>query len=153
MKALTREQLASRKEKAVRFVRDVLEDPDRAAEIEDESLEDYAERRRIQVVNPHGGAMPTVRLYNPRNPHNPRNPRNPREQTERPSRLELVHRIRELEQENDDLQDRLDKVADLAEAPEDETDQTVNELKDALNEILDVAAPGEIEDGYEPGEE
>ena len=45
MKTLTRKQLESRKAKAVRFTRDVLGDPERAAEIEDESLESYAERR------------------------------------------------------------------------------------------------------------
>jgi hypothetical protein len=51
-KILAREQLQSRKDKAVRFVRDVLDDPGRAAEIEDESLESYGERRKIQVANP-----------------------------------------------------------------------------------------------------
>ena len=50
MKALTRHQLQARKEKAVRFIRDVLDDPDRADEIEDESLEEYAERRKIQIT-------------------------------------------------------------------------------------------------------
>jgi hypothetical protein len=43
MKTLNRGQLESRKEKAVRFVRDVLGDPDQADEIADESLEDYDE--------------------------------------------------------------------------------------------------------------
>ena len=38
MKTLTRQQLGRRKEQAVRFTRDVLEDDDRADEIEDESL-------------------------------------------------------------------------------------------------------------------
>ena len=52
MKPLTREQVQARKDKAVRFVRDVLDDPERADEIEDESLEDYAERRKFQIVNP-----------------------------------------------------------------------------------------------------
>jgi hypothetical protein len=41
-------------------MRDVLDDPGRAEEIEDESLEDYAMRRKIQIVNPTRGvkAMP-----------------------------------------------------------------------------------------------
>ena len=51
MKPLTRNQLEGRKEKAVRFTRDVLGDPDRADEIADESLEDYAERRKVKVIN------------------------------------------------------------------------------------------------------
>ena len=52
MKTLTRKQLESRKAQAVRFTRDVLGDEDRAQEIEDEPLEDYAERRHIEMVNP-----------------------------------------------------------------------------------------------------
>jgi hypothetical protein len=52
MKILTPSQLQSRKDKAVRFTRDVLGDPDRAEGIEDESLENYAERRGIQIANP-----------------------------------------------------------------------------------------------------
>jgi hypothetical protein len=51
-KTLTREKLQSRKDQAVRFTRDVVGDPDRAAEIQDESLEDYAQRRGIQLSNP-----------------------------------------------------------------------------------------------------
>jgi hypothetical protein len=46
---LTRDQLQARKDKAVRFTRDVLDDPDRAEEIEEESLEDYASRRHMKV--------------------------------------------------------------------------------------------------------
>ena len=41
MKSLTRDELESRKEKAVRFTQDVLGDPDRAEDIADESLEDF----------------------------------------------------------------------------------------------------------------
>ena len=52
MKQLTREQVQSRKDKAVRFTRDVLGDPDRADQIEDEELEDYAERRKFTLTNP-----------------------------------------------------------------------------------------------------
>ena len=42
VKQLTREQIQSRKDAAVRFTDNVLGDSDRASEIEDESLEDYA---------------------------------------------------------------------------------------------------------------
>jgi hypothetical protein len=48
---LTREQLQSRKDKAVRFVRDVLDDPERASDIEDEDLEDYAVRKKVVLTN------------------------------------------------------------------------------------------------------
>ena len=77
MKALRGAQVETRKDKAERFVRDVLGDPGRADEIEDESLEDYAARRKIKIVD--GAAMPT--------------------------KEELIQRIRDLEAENDDLQD------------------------------------------------
>jgi len=61
MKTLTRQQLEKRKAQAVRFTRDVLDDPDRADEIEDESLEEYAEHRRIKLVNPKGARKMAVR--------------------------------------------------------------------------------------------
>ena len=106
VKALTPEQLQARKEKAVRFVRDVLQDPDRADEIEDESLEDYAARRRIQILNPtRGRTMPT--------------------------KQELLDQIRELEDENSELQDQLDAVADIvAPADEDEEDEGEDATED-----------------------
>jgi hypothetical protein len=51
-KELTREQVAGRKDKAVRFLRTVLEDDDRADEVEAESVEDYAARRHFMLSNP-----------------------------------------------------------------------------------------------------
>ena len=48
-RALTPEQIQGRKDKAVSFTRDVVGDPDRAAEIEAEDLEDYAERRKLKL--------------------------------------------------------------------------------------------------------
>jgi hypothetical protein len=91
MKTLTRKQLEGRKAKAVRFVRAVQQDEDRAAEIEDESVEDYAARRRIQILNPQGGVM-AKRIQ---------------------TREELQERIHELESENEGLQDQLDAIADI----------------------------------------
>ena len=44
----------------MRFVDDVLGDPNRAAEIEGESLDEYTERGKIRLTNPNGrNAMPT----------------------------------------------------------------------------------------------
>ena len=91
MKTLAGKQLESRKAKAARFARDVLGDEDRAAEIEDESLESYAERRHIQIVNPKGARKMPVQ-----------------------TRRQLIERIKELEEENESLQDRLEEIADLA---------------------------------------
>lgn len=90
MKTLTRKQLESRKVQAVRFTRDVLGDDDRADEIEEEPIEDYAERRRIRMVNQKGTRnMPAT------------------------SKRELLDRIDELESENEDLQSRLDEISDI----------------------------------------
>jgi hypothetical protein len=99
VKSLTRAQLESRKEKAVRFTRDVLDDPDRADEIADESLGDYAERRGIQVTNPpkrRNAIMATTK-----------------------SKADLEAEIDDLKDENAELQDQLDTIADIV-APADE---------------------------------
>jgi vacuolar-type H+-ATPase subunit I/STV1 len=89
MKSLTREQLQARKEQAVRFTANVLGDSDRADEIADESLEDYAERRKIQLTNPQKrrGSMP--------------------------SKQDLQDQIADLQDQNDQLQDQLDAIADI----------------------------------------
>jgi hypothetical protein len=42
--------MATAKKRAVSFTRSVLEDDDRADEIEEESLQDYAERKGITIV-------------------------------------------------------------------------------------------------------
>ena len=52
MKRLTRRQIEGRKDQAARFTETVLGDPKRAQEIRDESLEDYAARRRVEITNP-----------------------------------------------------------------------------------------------------
>ena len=98
MKTLTRKQRQSRKAKAVRFTRDVLGDPDRANEIENESLEEYAQDRHIKLLNPKlkgRTIMPTQ------------------------TRRELLDRIAQLEEQNDELQGKLDDIADLV-SPEDD---------------------------------
>lgn len=115
-KALTREQLQSRKVKAARFVREVLGDPDRASEIEGESLDSYAERRKIELMNPHGNKS---RVIHEREDNMPKGE----------SKAELLERIKELEEENDELQDQLDQVADIVspsdeDANEDEDDES-----------------------------
>jgi hypothetical protein len=91
-----------RKEKAVRFVRDVLDDPDRAEEIADESVEDYAERRKIQITNP------SIR-------------RNAIMATNK-SKAELEAEIDDLKDENAELQDTLDAIADIVSPADEEED-------------------------------
>lgn len=50
-KALDREQVAKRQAKAVRFLRDVTDDPDLADEIESLSIQEYAERKGFELLN------------------------------------------------------------------------------------------------------
>jgi hypothetical protein len=85
--------------KAVRFTRDVLQDPDRAEEIADESLEDYAERRGIQITNPSRRRNAIM--------------------AKTKSKAELEAEIDDLKDENAELQDQLDTIADIV-APADE---------------------------------
>ena len=105
MKTLTRKQLESRRAKAVRFTRDVRDDPDRADEIENESLEEYAQERRIKLLNPNRGrtTMPTQ------------------------TRRELLDRISELEEQNEELQEKVDSIADIIGDDETEEDDDSGE--------------------------
>ena len=104
MKRLTADQVQSRKDKAVRFTRDVLGDEERADEIEDEDLEDYADRRRIAIVNSgRSNEMAGDGKADAR------------------TKQDLLDEIDDLQQENQDLQDALDAVADIV-SPSDEAD-------------------------------
>jgi hypothetical protein len=109
---LTRDQVKSRKEKAVRFVRDVLGDSDRADEIESESVVDYAARRKI-AINPRGGVVMAKKTE---------------------TREELKERISELEGENESLQDQLDAIADIVVPAEEEDDDEDGEESDDEDE-------------------
>jgi hypothetical protein len=104
---LTREQLQGRKDKAVRFTENVLDDPDRASEIEDESLDDYADRRHIQITNPsrRKGEMATT------------------------SKVDLQDRVDELEAENEALRDQIDSIADIV-APDDSDEDDPDDDQD-----------------------
>jgi hypothetical protein len=52
-KKKTREQVEKIQSKAASFLRDVLGDPDKADAIDDMSVEEYADKKRIHLVNPH----------------------------------------------------------------------------------------------------
>jgi hypothetical protein len=130
MKTLTRKQLESLKAKAVRFIRDVLDDPERAEEIEDESLEEYAERRHIQIINPKGAKLMEVRTRRElleriqqleKEKENLQKLKNPKGTNPMAvgTKRELLERIEELEEENENLQSQLDEIADIV-APEEE---------------------------------
>jgi hypothetical protein len=103
MKTKTRDQVEKMQQKAVRFSQDVLHDSDKAYEIAGLSVEEYAERKKITIVNPRERRHRMAR-------------RNP------PSKEELLDRIDHLEAENQELNDRLDEITDLAAPDEDEDD-------------------------------
>src|SRR5215467_13316362 len=50
-KILTREQAQSRKDAAVRFAENVLDDPDKADDIESEDLDDWIDRKKITLID------------------------------------------------------------------------------------------------------
>ena len=97
------------KAKAVRFLRDVLGDDERADEVDDESPEDYAERKRIEI--------------------NPIKRTNAMARTAK-TKAELEAEIRELQDENDDLQERLDAIADLTADEDEDEDEEDDEDQD-----------------------
>ncbi|MEN6537304.1 MAG: hypothetical protein ABFD89_26870, partial [Bryobacteraceae bacterium] len=109
------EQVERTKEKAVRFVRDVLGDDERADEIEAESPQEYAERKRIEIVtNPRKETRQMARAT----------------RSTTPTRDELKDRIEELESENQELQEKLDSIAEVL----DEEEQSDDEDDDSEDE-------------------
>lgn len=58
LKQLTRAQAQARKDAAVRFVDNALDDPAHADDIADEDLEDWAARKKIQLINSRRNVMP-----------------------------------------------------------------------------------------------
>jgi hypothetical protein len=97
VKQLTRDQVQAKKDKAVRFVRDVLGKPDRAGEIEDESLESYAERKEVELLD---------------------NPYFRRRRENMATKAELEATIQDLQDENDALCDQLDAISAIV-SPDD----------------------------------
>ena len=89
---MTYDQVQAKKEKAERFVRDVIGDDDRADEIADETVEDYAGRKRL-VINS-GRTRTTMANGNP-------------------SKQDLLDQVADLQDENDALQAQLDAIQDV----------------------------------------
>jgi predicted RNase H-like nuclease (RuvC/YqgF family) len=111
MKQLTREQIRGRKDKAARFTETILGDPERAQEIRDESLEDYAARRKFAITNPrrrHAMPRKTIQDY-------------------RAEVAELKDQVEDLESENEALQDQLDQVVEIVSPPEEEEEEDEDE--------------------------
>ena len=112
----TLDQIEAMKDKAARFLRDVVGDPDRADDFEAMSPEDYAEHKGIAIENPD----PLTRS------------KRRRVFMARPTYADLKERIDELEEENQGLNERLDSIVELAasEEVEDEGDEDEEEEDD-----------------------
>jgi hypothetical protein len=107
---LTREQAESRKDAAVRFVDNVLGDPDRADEIEEEDLEDYAARRKIELINPRRSMG--IANSDPR------------------TKDQLLDEIADLQDEYAALQDQLDAIQDVLSGPNIEEEEDGDDDQD-----------------------
>jgi hypothetical protein len=107
----TIEQVATAQDRAVRFAQNVLQDDEKADELASLSPEEYAERKRIQIITPN----PTERNRPTTMP--------------KPTRADLEARVQELEEENSDLNERLDAIADLVGTSE-EADEDSDESDD-----------------------
>lgn len=104
-KILTREQAQTSKDRAARFVSNVLKDEDGAQAIDDESLDDWAGRKKITLTNPR--PIPRRRstiIHEGEEKDMP---------TKKPTMAELLEENKQLREENDDLIDQLDQVADI----------------------------------------
>jgi hypothetical protein len=112
LKRLTREQVESRKEKAARFVENVLGDSERADEIADEDVDSYAERRGIEITNPSKRRKIVAKTK---------------------SKAELEQENQELQDEIDELNDRLDAIADLTSDEDEEDDEEDEDDTDPEN--------------------
>lgn len=96
---MTYDQVSAGKDKVERFVRNVLQDDDRADEIADESVESYADRKHYVISNPLERSPSRMANGN----GDPR------------TKAELLDEI-------DDLQNQLDAINDILNPPSDDDD-------------------------------
>ena len=137
MKALTREQLEKRKGKAVRLARDVREDDELADEIENESLEEYAEHRHIRLLNPGPRPLPDRILRQRRKPNMRRNP---------PKVAELEEQLDSMQESVDDAYERIQEALD----PSLTREQVIEKLQELSTDLEDEISE---EEGEQPGNE
>jgi hypothetical protein len=109
-KRLTFDAIERKQAKAVQFLRDVADDPDKADEFEAMSPEEYAEHRGIEIADSNPAY---VTLQMGRGPV---------------TKQEMEGRITELEEENEDLQSRLDSIVDIVQPVEDTDDECTEDM-------------------------
>lgn len=143
-KPWTYQQATARKDQAERFVRDVLEDDDRADEIAETSVEDYAaERGKELAANPkRRGRFMQKKVSTQQQQQAVRdNPVAKALQTTTRMAEEqgdLYKRIRELETDNASLQDRIDQITDIVKCDDPDCSP-----EDHLEDIADIVANGD----------
>jgi hypothetical protein len=145
-KPWTQRQAAARKGQAERFVRDVLENDDRADEIADMSVEEYAADRGKELApNPTRRRKPMKRKGGTEQQQARDNP--VAKALETTTKLaeeqgDLYRRISDLETENESLKDKLDEVADIVEC-----DDSDCSAEDHLEDIAELVAKGNRDTG------
>jgi hypothetical protein len=142
-KPWTYQQATARKDQAERFVRDVLEDDDRADEIAETSVEDYAaERGKELAANPMRRRKFMQRKASTQQQQATRD--NPvAKALETTTRIageqgDLYKRIRGLETDNASLQDKIDQITDIVECDDPDCSP-----EDHLEDIADIVAAGD----------
>ena len=125
----TYQQIETAKDRAVRFTKNVLHNDDRADEIADESVEDYAARRKLRIVNNPVSlsALTAVRDLLDFVDHSPtsRKKTNPMSTTNTNTKAELQETVNEVA---DKISEMLDPALDRKEIVE-----KLQELDEMLN--------------------
>ena len=99
----TYDQIQRMQTKAIRFLRDVVGDSDKADKFAGMTPEEYADQKGIDIKNPNAAKGKHMRKGL--------------------TRAELQDRVDELEEENQTLNDKLDSILDIASEDVDEEDE------------------------------
>ena len=155
-KTWTYEQAQSKKDQAERFARDVLEDDDLGDELEDSSVEEYAERRGVELVNSEKGES-TMRKKNGSRSKGTTAGAAVAEARENPTiaaletatkaldkQNQLQARVRELEAEVDEQDKLLDSIIDII-----DDDDPNFKPSERLEEIGDLFPEDDDDEGEE----
>ena len=98
----------------MRFLRDVVGDPERASDFDAMTPEEYAEHKRVTIENP---SLRTQRRVTMR----------------RPTYADLKDRVAELEEENQALNEKLDSIVDIASEEEEDDEEEADDDEDELD--------------------
>jgi len=113
-KSKTLDQVEAMRQKAVRFLENVVGDSDRAAEVDNMSPQEYAEQKKIKIVNPRRWPSTIPKGNNATMP--------------KPTYTDLLDRVAELETENEELTDKLDSILEIAGAEDSDDSDSDDDL-------------------------